>query len=210
MSIQAGLRRRFDGTYPVDEWGLDRDLVELMSPLVGLRWATDARGVEHLSADGPAVLVFNRRFGLSEPFVLARGVRLAADRPVRFVGAPDIAPVGPALRRFGAVLGSHAEVAGLLRAGHLVGIPLERAVRHRHKAGRLPVEALAAALDAAAPVVPVALVGREVTRRWVVAVGEPLSPSGQGPLAEVELAEAVRRAVQDLLDEALPAPRWPL
>ena len=35
------------------------------------------------------MLVANRRFGLSEPFVLARGVRRATGRRVRFLGIPD-------------------------------------------------------------------------------------------------------------------------
>ena len=75
-------------------------------------------------------------------------------------------------------------------------------------AGALAPEALAPALDLGVPVVPVALVGRELLGRWRVLVGEPLPPpAGPGPLALAELAEAAHDSVQGLLDEAFP-PRW--
>src|SRR2546423_9822635 len=104
MTEQSLLRRRFDGSYTVDEWGLDPDLVQLVSPVLAARWQVIVEGADALPKDGPAMLVFNRRFGLSEPFIVSRGVRQATGRYVRVAGAPDVAPVGPALRRLGGVL----------------------------------------------------------------------------------------------------------
>ena len=196
------LRRRVDGTFTVDPWGLDADLVELLAPAARLRWDIDVAGQLDLP-EGPVALVMNRRFGLSEPWVVGEAVRRVAQRHVRFVGVPDVAPVGPALRRLGAVVDRPDEIAGLLRAGEVVGIPLALEPRHRHHAGGLHPEVLAPVVAAGAPVVPVAVVGRELGRHWRVVIGEPVRPAVHaGPLAVADLAEHTRLAVQSLLSEA--------
>ena len=203
----AHLGRRTRGEFLVDEWGLDPEMVAMADPALSLRWSIEVTGAEHLAAVGGAVLVFNRRFGISEPWVLARGIRQASGRFVRTVGVPDISPVGPLLRRFGGVLDQTEEIAGLLRAGQLVGLPLAHARRVRDQAGALDVDRLEAAIAAEAPVVPVALIGREAGRRWRIVVGEPVRLVKPGPLPAVELAEATHAAVQDLLDDSV-SPSW--
>ena len=205
MTEQSLLRRRFDGSYTVDEWGLDPDLVQLVSPALALRWQVAVEGAEALPHDGPAMLVFSRRFGWSEPFVVSRGVRQATGRYVRVAGAPDVAPVGPALRRLGGVLARADALAGLLRADHLVAVGLGATPRHRHHAGRPPLELLAPALATGAPVFPVGVTGREVGRRWRLVIGPQVErPSTRGPLAAEELADRARAGVQALLDEQFP------
>ncbi|MCU1453162.1 MAG: hypothetical protein JWN46_1308 [Acidimicrobiales bacterium] len=207
--LLAGVRRRMDGDFDVDEWGLDPDLVHLVNPVLAARWRIEVRGAENLPVVGPAVLAFNRRFGLSEPWVLARGMRISGGRFVRTIGIPDVAPVGPVMRRMGGVLDRPDEISGLLRAGQLVGVPMQRQVRPRAVAGELTVASLEPALATGAPVLPVALVGRECGRRWRVLVGEPVQPIRRaGPLAAAELAESTQARVQALLDEAARA-RWP-
>jgi hypothetical protein len=209
QSVVGVGRRRLTGAYDVDEWGLDPDLVSLADPLFGVRWNIHVVGADRLPAVGGAVLVFNRRLGISEPWVVARGVRQATGRFVRTVGAPDVAPVGPLLRRFGGVLDRADEVAGLLRAGQLVGLPMRRDLRNREHVGRLEVGRIRAALETGSPVVPVATVGRELGREWQLVIGEPVRLRRQaGPLAAQELAEATRAVVQELLDESLPATWW--
>ena len=199
------VRNRLDGAYEVDPWGLDVAVVEAVSPVFGLRFGIDVDRPELLPLEGPALLVANRRFGLSEPFVLARGLRLATGRVVRMVGVPDLAPVGPALRRLGAVLARPDEVAGLLRAGEVVGVLLDRDLRRRLQAGAVPTALFAPAFELGVPVVPVALVGREVGRAWRVRLGPPIPhPESRGPLARTAMAERTRAGVQELLDEALP------
>jgi len=208
-TLVSQVGRRLRGATPIDEWGLDPELVAMASPVLGVRWDIQVEGAERLPIVGPAVLVFNRRFGASEPWVLARGVRQASGRFVRTVGVPDVAVVGPLLRRFGGVLDRTDEIAGLLRAGQLVGLPMSRDLRSREHAGALEVERLDAALETGAPVVPVALVGNELGRSWRIVLGEPVvAPVEAGPLAAAELAEATRHAVQSLLDEALPPGWW--
>jgi hypothetical protein len=208
-SVAVQLQRRLAGGADVDEWGLDPDLVSLANPVLGLRWDIEVIGAEQLPAVGGAVLVFNRRFGASEPWVLARGIRQATGRFVRTVGVPDVAPIGPFLRRFGGVLDRTDEVAGLLRAGQLVGLPTSRDLRTRERVGTLAVERLEAAIEVGCPVVPVALVGRELGRSWKLVVGRPVAPvTDGGPLAAAELADAVHGEAQVLLDESLPTSWW--
>ena len=201
----SAIRRRFDGSYVVDEWGLDTDLVHLLSPAFALRWHVVVEGAERLPDSGPALVVFNRRLGLSEPFVVSRGIRQATGRFVRIAGAPDVAAIGPALRRLGAVLSRPDELAGLLRADQLVGVGLGLTPRHRHHAGVPPVELLRGATALRVPVFPVAVTGREVGRRWRLAIGPSIDqPASRGPLALVELGDRARVGVQSLLDELFP------
>lgn len=199
------VRGRVAGTHEIDPWGLDLDLLHAVAPLGGLRFGIEVDRPDRLPQDGPALVVANRRFGASEPFVLGRGIRLATGRLVRTVGVPDVAPVGPLLRRLGGVLARPDEVAGLLRAGEVVAVLLDRDVRQRFHAGAVPTPLFAPAFDLGVPVVPVALVGRELRRSWRVRLGPAVvHPDGRGPLALAELAERSRTAVQELLDEALP------
>ena len=196
MSEQSLLRRRLDGSYTVDEWGLDTDLVQLVSPLLAIRWQVVVDGHEHLPSAEPALLVFNRRVGWSEPFVVSRGIRQATGRYVRVTGAPDIAPVGPALRRLGGVLARPDEVGGLLRSDQLVAVGLEPSLRHRQLAGAAPAALLAPALAVGADVLPVAVLGREIGRTWRLVIGPPVdSPTTRGPLAAEELGRPRRAPV---------------
>ena len=208
-TVATHVLRRARGAYDVDEWGLDPELVSLANPIFGLRWDITVDGADRLPAVGGAVLVFNRRFGVSEPWVVARGIRQATGRFVRTVGVPDVAPIGPFVRRFGGVLDRTDEIAGLLRAGQLVGLPMSRGLRSREQVGDLDVERLEAALETGCPVVPVALVGRELGRSWRIVIGDAVPPiMGGGPLAAAELAESTQAAAQVLLDESLPTGWW--
>lgn len=203
------LTRRLRGQYDVDEWGLDPEMVAALDPLFGLRWGISVEGAENLPVVGGALLVYNRRLGVSEPWVVARGIRQATGRFVRTVGAPDRAPVGPLLRHFGGVLDRPDEIAGLLRAGQLVGVPMRRDIRNREHAGALHVARVQAAIDCGCPVVPVAAVGRELGREWKIVIGAPVKPRRKaGPLAAAELVEATRAAVQTHLDDGQSGSWW--
>ena len=149
--------------------------------MVGLRWRVVTRWTGHSPRPGPAVLVHNRVLGVSEPVVVARGVREATGRHVRTAGLVDVAPVATLGRMLGGVVNRRDELTGLLRSGALVGLPLARTVRSGH-AGDLPTAALAPALDTGAKVIPVALVGHELGRTWRLLVGETVpAPRGPGP-----------------------------
>jgi hypothetical protein len=143
--VVGALGRRLRGEFEVDQWGADPELVDLLSPLTGLLLRVHVEGARHVPPDGPAVLVANRRLGLVEPFVLGRGVRQAAGRRVRFLGIPDVAPIGPVLRRLGGAVNRPAELAALLRAGHVAALALGPGYRKPLRAGALAPEALAPA-----------------------------------------------------------------
>jgi len=144
----VSIGRRVRGTYDVDPWGLDVDLLDRVSPLADLRWSITCEGIDCIPASGPAVLVLSRRLSPSTPSIVARAVRLETGRVLRVVGIPDVAPIGPVLRRLGGVVDHPAEVRSLLRAGELV---LTR---------RIP--------DLDVPVIAVTARGWEVGRRWRV------------------------------------------
>jgi 1-acyl-sn-glycerol-3-phosphate acyltransferase len=202
------LRRRWTGEYEIDEWGYDWDLVDLLDPVMGLVWNVKLIGEENLPREGPALLVSNRRIGAVEPFALARGIRRATGRRVRFIGIPDVPLIGPALRRVGGAVHKPGEVASLLRAGRYVTIPLGRRWRRKREAGSLTPEVLEPVLALDVPLIPVALAGGEITGRWRVYVGERVPmPVAPGPLGLAELAESLHDGVQALLDDAFP-PRW--
>ena len=66
-----------------------------------------------------------------------------------------------------------------------------------------------AVLVSGVPVIPVALVGREIGRRWRVVVGQPIPTSTRsGPISSTDLAEQISAAVQELLNDATPAGWW--
>jgi hypothetical protein len=142
--------RRVQGTFEVDPWGLDVDLLHLVSPLAGVRWTISVEG-EDAIADGPALLVAPLRLRApTEPVVLAVAVFRSVGRPLRVLGIPDMAPIGPLLRRFGGVVDHPSEAAALLRAGHLV-------------LARRP-------MDVDAPIIDVTTRGWELGRRWRVSL----------------------------------------
>jgi hypothetical protein len=204
-SLADLVRRRVSGTHEIDPWGLDPDLVAAVTPLVGARYDVLVDHAHRLPEDGPALLVANRRFGWSEATVVAHGLRQTVGRHPRVVGAPTIDPFGPLASRLGAVLDRPDEVAGLLRAGEVVLVLLDRDLRPRSRAGQMPVHLVAPAFALGAPVIPVGVLGRELGRFWRVRLGEPLRhPDGRGPLAVAELAERARAGVQAALDEADP------
>ena len=199
---------RLRGRFELDPWGGDPQLVEAIDPVVGLVWRVAAAGTEHVPAEGPVVLVTNRRVGVAEPFVVGRAVRKACGRRVRFLGVPDVAVVGPALRRVGGAIHHPDELAALLRAAHVVALPLGHTWRKPLRAGSLDAGSLVPALELGAVVLPVAVIGGEISGRWRVVVGAPIEhPATRTPLGLAQMADATRAGVQALLDEEFP-PRW--
>jgi 1-acyl-sn-glycerol-3-phosphate acyltransferase len=193
----------------IDPWGCQAEAQDVVDAVIRQMIRVRVVGGRHLPASGGALLVANRRFGVLEPMAVGRAVRQEVGRRMRFTGLPDVAPVGTPLRRLGVVVSRPAEVAALLRAGHLVGLPLAVELRSRMRAGNLCPENVAPALQEGVPILPVAVVGGELTGRWTVHIGSPVpSPKARGPLALAEAADDTQHAIQALLDDAFP-PRWP-
>jgi 1-acyl-sn-glycerol-3-phosphate acyltransferase len=196
------VRRRLDGRYPRDPFGLDPHLQDLVWPIFDLTVRVRVSNGERIPATGGAVLVSNRGLGLVEPAALGVAVRRTCRRRLRIVGTPDLPFFGDAMRAMGGLVAYPADLAALLRAGHLAAVPLGPTWL-RPGAGTPPLELLIAA--AGFPVVPVAVVpggplGLPV-RPWRVLVGETIPPAEdpEDPLAAAELAESVCSGVRQLL-----------
>jgi hypothetical protein len=202
------LVRRLRGEVTLDAWGLDLEVADVVRRASTMALRVTVAGPGTLPSVGPCVLVVNRRFGLVEPFVALRAVHDAVGRRARFLGMVP-GPLDTLWRRTGGAVDRPEELAGLLRAGEIVLVPLAVERRSRRRAGALSPDRLAPALELDVPVIPLALVGSEVTGGWTAWVGEPVArPTGSSPLSQFDLAASARAGVQALLDEAFP-PRWP-
>jgi hypothetical protein len=217
-SVGAVVQRRIDGTFDVDPWGLDPDLVSLVGRLVPSVTVRTTGGGR--LPDGPALCLW-RGDGLGVvPLVVGLGA--ASTRPVRFCGVPDLGPLRAVAGRLGGVGGHPADLRGLLRAGNLVAVRLDTAHRPDEEAlaglgwagedvGRgtssdptvqewLPDEAVEAAIEVGAPVVPVAV---GTPRPWSplarVAVGTPVPTRTRlAARSLAEVAEGVAAAFRSL------------
>lgn len=190
-------------TDAVDDWGRDPALVARVAALSRLRWDVAVGGVEHLPARAGALIVVNaRRFALA-PLFSALALGEATARPVRFVGRPDVAPLGPALQRLGGLLPLPAELEGALRAGELVVLGADHQATNEWS-GSVDHHLVGAAVAAKVKVLPAATISSPVTRAARVEVGREarLGRVRRGPLAELELADLVERRIDDLLAEA--------
>ena len=201
------LRRRIDGRYPIDPFGYDPHLVDLVTPLFAAALRFDVTGGENIPSTGPAVLVANRGFGIAEPALLGMAVRRTVHRRLRIVGAPSLPALGGIARRLGAISASAPDLRACLSDGHLVGIPL--APTWLRSGAGIPPRALMLAMTHV-PIVPVAVTPGGpfglALRPWNVRFGslvtlpDPYDPDD--PLAAARFAEAVRDAVGALLCQA--------
>ena len=189
-------------TFEVDDWGRDAWMIKALGPVGRMRWAVSVGGAQHVPAEGPALLVANaRRFSLASLYA-SWALSSATGRVVRFVGRPDTAPVGPFMRRLGALLDRPDEVANALRNGEVVLISAQSTNHPRH-VGTIRHEQLTGAVLLGAPVLPVATMSNPGGRAARVEVAAPLRRRRRrrGPLAEVELADDLQHHLQRQLDE---------
>lgn len=204
------LRRRFNGRYPIDPFGLDPHLCDAASPVVEMLVRVRVEGAHRIPETGPAVLIMNRGLGLLEPTALALAVRREVGRRLRVVGTPGVPFVGGLLRRLGSVNGSPEDLGACLRAGHLVAVPLAPTWL-RSGAGTPPLRLVQAMMGST--VLPVAVIPGgpfgTAFAPWRILVGEHIAldasyPAGD-PLGAAELAEEARAAVDALLAGEKPA-----
>ena len=189
--------RRLSGRFVVDEWGLDRDLRRPSRRSCGPAGRCASKASASLPEIGPALLVHNRRVGLSESAVLAAAVRRATDRPLRVTGylrrSGPWRRFAPLARRLGAVPDDPATCAASCAPASSSACRSGRELLHPFHVGPVPVAPIAAALAAGAPIIPVAVLGLEVGRWWTVRFGRPLPTRRRDRVVDpVELAEATR------------------
>ena len=202
-SVLSVLRRRFGGRYPIDPFGADPHLMDLLTPAGQVAVRVRVEHGERIPEVGGALLVANRGLGLLEPAALAIAVREVTGRRLRIMGAPELPILGPVARKLGA-LRRPDDVAALLRAGHLAAAPLAPTWL-LPGAGEPPRALLAAILGF--PVIPVAVLpGGPLglpLRPWRVVIGDMVETETDAvpgdALVAAELAERVRDAVRSLL-----------
>jgi hypothetical protein len=186
----------------VDDWGRDDDFVDRVWRLGRLRWSTTVGGVEHVPRRAAALIVVNaRRFALA-PVFAALAIGEAVGRPVRFVGRPDVVPLGPMLQRLGALLPLEDELEGALRAGELVVLGARHELTNR-STGPIDHRLVGAAVATKARVLPAATLSVPGRRNARVEIGPPIRPhrKRRGPLAELELTDLVARHIDEVLAE---------
>ena len=186
----------------VDDWGRDPGLVRTVMHLARVRWDVSVGGDQHLPKRKGALIVVNtRRFALA-PIFTAFAVSEAVDRPVRFVGRPDTAPIGAFSRRLGGLLDHPDEVAGALAAGQLLVMGADPDDRVG-EVGRVDHALVGAALSAGVSVHPGATASSPLARSARVEIGAPSRQPRRrrGPLTELELADRVRLDIALLLEE---------
>jgi len=189
-------------TSTVDDWGRDPQLVRAVTALSRIRWNVSIGGHERLKRRKGALVVVNaRKFALA-PIFAALAISDSVERPVRFVGRPDTAPIGAFSRRIGGLLDHPDEVAGALNAGELVVMGAEEGSSHR-KVGVVDHALVGAAMLTSVPIYPGATSSNPMGRNARVEIGQATRPGRKrrGPLAELEMADRVRVDIGLLLDE---------
>jgi 1-acyl-sn-glycerol-3-phosphate acyltransferase len=172
-------RRRLRGGYPVDEFGFDPELnaAVLMPAALALyrRWfQIQMRGLQHVPASGPALVVANHSGVLPIDAVMLQAGIFAEHpqrRNLRLLGADMVysVPVLASLaRRSGHTRADPAQALQLLAAGELVGVFPEgfkgigKPFSERYQLQRFGRGGFArTALQAGVPIVPCAIVGAE-------------------------------------------------
>jgi len=201
------VRRRIDGRYPIDPFGYDPHLVDLVTPVFSSVLRVEITGGENVPKSGPAVLIANRGFGIAEPAVLGISVRRTVHRRLRITGAPALPALGGITRRLGAISASAPDLRACLSDGHLVAVPL--APTWLRSGAGVPPRSLMLAMTHV-PIVPVAVTPGGpfglALRPWrvrfgsLVTLADPYDPDD--PLAAARFAEAVRDDVSGLLVQA--------
>lgn len=176
----AFVRRRIEGDYQLDEYGFDREFAATIAlpafrALYDRWFRTEVNGIEHVPAEGGALLVANHGGGLwpldAAMTAVAVHTQHPAGRWLRPLGA-DLLFGTPGLgtwaRRAGATLACPADADRLLRAGELVGVWPEgfrgigKPFRDRYELRRFGRGGFVrSAIAAGVPIVPVSIVGAE-------------------------------------------------
>ncbi|MGH3874587.1 MAG: lysophospholipid acyltransferase family protein [Pseudonocardiaceae bacterium] len=171
-------RRRLVGDYHVDEFGFDPDLTEnvllpLVRPLYRTWFRVEVIGVDHVPAEGGALVVANHS-GTLPLDAMMTAVALydhhPARRHLRMLGADLLfrTPLGSLARKSGQTLACRSDAARLLTAGELVGVwpegykGLGKHYRDRYKLQRFGRGGfVATALRAQTSIIPCSIVGAE-------------------------------------------------
>lgn len=178
--VVAMIQRRRRGEYSTDDFGMDTELVDLVRPfgtfMYRTYWRVTSSGLEHVPAEGPALLVANHGGVLPwDSMMIATAVleEHTSPRVVRSLYPPvfgALPGVTTALKTFGQVADTREGAERLLADGQLVCVfpegvsALGKLFKNRYKLQRFRRNAsVELAIRAGAPIVPVAVIGSEET-----------------------------------------------
>lgn len=186
----------------IDGWGRDGVFVRRVATVAHMRWRVTLGGVDRLPSRSGALIVVNARKYSLTPVFTALALGEETGRPVRFVGRPDTAPVGALLRRLGGLLEHPDEVRNALRAKELVVIGTGREL-HPQRVGRIDHRMIGAAVQERVRVHAAAATSSPLSRNARVQIGTEINTgrSRRGPLAELELTDAARQRIRNMLEE---------
>jgi 1-acyl-sn-glycerol-3-phosphate acyltransferase len=175
----AFVRRRLTGDYEVDEFGLDRDLTEhvllpLLRPLYQQWFRVEVRGLEHIPASGPALVVANHSGTIAVDAAMT-AIAIHDEHPqhrmLRMLGADfvfSMPVVGELARKSGSTLACNEDAHRMLANGELVGVWPEgvkgigKPFSERYRLQRFGRGGfVSSAVRAKAPIIPTAIVGAE-------------------------------------------------
>lgn len=178
---QAGaVGRRLEGAYEVDDYGLDREFLDAVLPVVQFLyrhyWRVDVSGIENLPAEGPALLVSNHSGVLPFDGAMISTAILNEMSPPRLARAlvadwfPTLPLVSILLQKTGQVQANPHNALRLLQQGELVAVFPEgykgvgKLYRERYQLARFGRGGfIRIAVTAGVPIIPVAVVGAEET-----------------------------------------------
>jgi 1-acyl-sn-glycerol-3-phosphate acyltransferase len=170
------LRRRLSGEYPVDDFGFDPELTDLLLPAMRAVYDSWFRvTVTGSLPAGTGALVVANHSGTLPWDAMMTAVAVHDNHPegryLRMLGADlvfQIPVLGSLARRTGTTLACSADAQRLLRAGEVVGVWPEgfkgigKPFRERYRLQRFGRgESVATALRAGVPIIPCSIVGAE-------------------------------------------------
>ncbi|KHL19379.1 UNVERIFIED_CONTAM: glycerol acyltransferase [Mumia flava] len=174
--LLAQLRRRIQGDYEIDEFGLDPQLhaivMAALRPIAEKWFRIEVRGAEKIPTAGGALLVANHSGTIPvDAAMTTLVVNDHADRKLRLLGADLVFTlpfVGATARKIGATLACTEDAERLLAEGHAVGVWPEgfkgigKPYSERYKLQRFGRGGfVSAAMRAGVPIIPVSVVGAE-------------------------------------------------
>jgi 1-acyl-sn-glycerol-3-phosphate acyltransferase len=175
----AFLRRRIEGSYPVDEFGFDPDLndhvfMAAMRPIYERYFRVETRGLDNVPDTGGVLIVANHSGTIPVDGLMTQLALLdhhPAHRHMRMLGADLVFQVpflAPMARKAGHTLACNPDAERLLASGELVGVYPEgfkgvgKPFSERYKLQRFGRGGfVSAALRTGVPIVPVSIVGAE-------------------------------------------------
>jgi 1-acyl-sn-glycerol-3-phosphate acyltransferase len=174
------VKRRISGEYETDEWGLDPEMIQIMTPFLTFMyrkyWRVQTSGMENVPDEGRALLVSNHSGQLPwDAAMVGTSIYLEhpSQRMVRALYAtwfPTLPFVSAMLTKMGQVLANEENGYRLLQQEQLVAVFPEgikgvgKLYRDRYKLVRFGRGGFVRmALRTGAPMIPVSVVGAEET-----------------------------------------------